>query len=107
MEYWNPLRAKTLYRHHRTARINVRYSLAEGYKGLLTGKKAITIYARGGAYGPGTGAEAYDLQTKALGRILDFIGIADVTPISVKPTLAALEQVEAALANAKMGNVRL
>ncbi len=77
------------------------YSPNDGYKGLVTGKKAIAVYARGGAYGPGTGAEDYDLQTKALGGILGFIGITDVTPVFVEPTLAAPDQVEATLAKAK------
>ena len=31
------------------------FSPTEGYKGLVTGKKAAAVYARGGAYGPGTG----------------------------------------------------
>ena len=33
------------------------FSPAEGYKGLVANKKAVAVYARGGAYGPGTGAE--------------------------------------------------
>ncbi len=32
------------------------FSPEEGYKGLMTGKPIATIYARGGAYGSGTGA---------------------------------------------------
>ncbi len=65
----------------------------EGYKGLLTGKKAAVVYARGGAYGPGTGAEAYDLQTKVLSGLLGFIGITDQASILVEPTLAAPDAV--------------
>src|SRR5258706_16456168 len=38
-------------------------------------KKAVAVYARGGAYDPGTGAEGYDLQSKTLGGILGFIGV--------------------------------
>ncbi len=34
------------------------FSPEEGYKGLMTGKPIATIYARGGAYGSGTGAES-------------------------------------------------
>jgi FMN-dependent NADH-azoreductase len=30
-----------------------------GYKGLVTGKKAAAMYARGGAYGPPTRMEDY------------------------------------------------
>jgi FMN-dependent NADH-azoreductase len=77
------------------------FSPSEGYKGLVTGKKAVTIYARGGAYGPGTGAEAYDLQSKTLGGVLGFIGVADVTTIFVEPTLAAPADSEAAVKKAK------
>jgi FMN-dependent NADH-azoreductase len=76
------------------------FSPTEGYKGLVLNKKAVTVYARGGAYGPGTGAEGYDLQTKTLGGILGFLGITDVTSITIEPTLAAPADVEAAVAKA-------
>jgi FMN-dependent NADH-azoreductase len=72
-----------------------------GYSGLVTGKKAAAVYARGGAYGPGTGAEDYDLQSKALTGILGFIGITDLTNIFVEPTLAAPGDVETTIAKAK------
>jgi FMN-dependent NADH-azoreductase len=62
-----------------------------GYKGLVTGKKAVAIYARGGAYGPGTGMEDYDLQSKTLGGVLGFIGLTDLVNIFVEPTLAPPE----------------
>src|SRR6516225_3560146 len=54
------------------------FSPTEGYQGLVTGKKAAAIYARGGAYGPGTGAEGYDMQSKYLAAILGFIGITEL-----------------------------
>ncbi len=66
----------------------------EGYKGLVTGKKAAIIYSRGGAYGPGSGAEDYDLQTKVLSGLLGFIGIIDQVNILVEPTLAAPDAVD-------------
>lgn len=69
------------------------FSPETGYQGLVTGKKAAIIYARGGAYGPGTGAEAYDLQTKTLGGLLGFIGITEQHNILVEPTLAAPDAV--------------
>ena len=59
-----------------------------GYKGLVTGKPAVAIYARGGAYGPGTGAEGYDAQSAYMRQILGFIGFADIKEIFVEPTLA-------------------
>jgi FMN-dependent NADH-azoreductase len=77
------------------------YSPSEGYSGLVTGKKAAAVYARGGAYGPGTGAGDYDLQSKALIGILGFIGITDLTNIFVEPTLAAPGDVETTVAKAK------
>lgn len=69
------------------------FSPRDGYKGLISGKKAVIVYARGGAYGPGTGAEAYDLQTKTLSGLLGFIGITDQQNILVEPTLAAPDAV--------------
>jgi FMN-dependent NADH-azoreductase len=77
------------------------YSPTEGYKGLVTDRKAAVVYARGGAYGPGTGAEGYDLQSKTLGGILGFIGITNVTDIIVEPTLGAPADVEAAIKKGK------
>lgn len=71
------------------------YSPETGYTGLVTGKKAAVVYARGGAYGPGTGAEAYDLQTKTVRQLLGFIGVTDVEDILVEPTLAPAEAQEA------------
>lgn len=77
------------------------FSPAEGYTGLVTGKKAAVVYARGGAYGSGTGLEAYDLQSKTLGGILGFIGVTDVTSIFVEPALGAPADVEATVKKAK------
>ena len=77
------------------------FSPAEGYKGLVTNKKAVAVYARGGAYGPDSGAEIFDLQSKALSSILAFIGITDLTSIFVEPTLGAPAVVEAATLKAK------
>jgi FMN-dependent NADH-azoreductase len=73
----------------------------EGYKGLVTGNKAAMVFARGGAYSPGTGAEEYDLQSKALSGILGFIGITDQTSIFVEPTIGAPADVDAIVAKAK------
>ncbi len=85
--------------------ITFSFSPEDGYKGLVTGKKAVVIYARGGAYGEGTGAEAYDLQTKTLGALLGFIGITDQRNILVEPTLdtpdAVATTVEQAVAEAR------
>jgi FMN-dependent NADH-azoreductase len=72
-----------------------------GSKGLVTGKKAAAIYARGGAYGPGTGREEYDLQSKTLTSILGFIGLTDLVNIFVEPTLGPQEVAEAGLSKAE------
>ncbi len=73
------------------------FSPATGYTGLVKGKKAVVVYARGGAYGPGTGAEAYDLQTKTLSGLLGFIGVTDQQSILVEPMLAGSDTVEKAV----------
>lgn len=50
-----------------------------GPKGLLHGKKAVVITARGGEYSPEPGALNFDFQEAYLRRILGFIGVSDVT----------------------------
>jgi len=75
------------------------FSPKEGYKGLVSGK-ALVVYARGGAYSEGSGAEGYDLQTKALGMHLGFIGLTDQTNIIVEPTLSAPDAVDQSVAKA-------
>ena len=67
---------------------------AEGFKGLVTGKPLVAIYARGGAYGPGTGAEGYDAQSKYLKQIAGFIGFTDIREIFVEPTAQKPDAVE-------------
>jgi FMN-dependent NADH-azoreductase len=67
------------------------YSPNEGYKGLVTGKPVLAIYSRGGAYGPGTGAEGFDFQKSYLEAILKFIGFTDTRSIVIEPTLATPE----------------
>jgi len=80
----------------------------EGYRGLVTGKPLAVIYARGGAYAPGTGAEGYDQQSTYLKQFFGFIGFTDIREIFVEPTLApsrsetvAAAKVVAAEASAK------
>ena len=77
------------------------FSPEEGYKGLVTNKKAVVVYARGGDYSSGTGMEGYDLQSKTLGGVLGFVGVTDVVNIFVQPTLAAPGDVDASVAKAK------
>jgi FMN-dependent NADH-azoreductase len=65
------------------------YSPEAGYKGLMAGKPVFVAYSRGGAYSAGTGAEAFDLQTKYLELILQFMGFTEVRSLLVEPTLMA------------------
>jgi FMN-dependent NADH-azoreductase len=76
------------------------FSPEKGYSGLVTGKPAVAIYARGGAYGAGTGAEGYDQQTRYLQQVLGFIGFTDVKSILVEPTLAGPAAKDQAIAKA-------
>jgi FMN-dependent NADH-azoreductase len=55
----------------------------DGPRGLLTGKKAIVVVARGGIYSEGP-AKAFDFQESYLRSILAFIGIADVQVVRVE-----------------------
>ena len=77
------------------------FSPAEGYKGLVTGKPVAAIYARGGAYGPGTGAGSYDLQKAYLEHILAFIGFSNFQTILIEPTLSSPEEKEKSLTAAR------
>ena len=61
---------------------------ADGYRGLVTGKRAVAVYARGGDYSD-PAAAAVDFQKRYLDHILGFIGITDVSSVIVQPTLAA------------------
>jgi FMN-dependent NADH-azoreductase len=58
-----------------------------GYEGLVKGKRALMVYARGGAYGPGSGSEPYDMQVDYMEMILGFMGIKELMTILVEPTL--------------------
>ena len=73
------------------------FTPGEGYKGLVTGKPFLAIYARGGAYGPGSGAEAADQQSAYLKQIVGFIGFTNIQEIFVEPTLRSSTSKEEAL----------
>ena len=64
------------------------FEAARGYFGLMTDKKALTIYASGGEYLPGTAGELMDFQSRYLNLALKFLGISDLHEIRVAPTLA-------------------
>lgn len=61
---------------------------ATGYSGLVTGKPAVVVYARGGAYGSDA-AKGMDLQKGYMDLLLGFIGFNNIQSIIVEPTLAS------------------
>jgi FMN-dependent NADH-azoreductase len=64
------------------------YTPEEGYKGLVTGKPAAVVYARGGAYSDDS-MKAMDFQKPYVELLLGFIGFTDIREIVVEPTLMA------------------
>ncbi|OYE01311.1 FMN-dependent NADH-azoreductase [Nostoc sp. 'Peltigera membranacea cyanobiont' 232] len=62
-----------IVRINRTVALN-----AQGFKGLVEGKKAVIITARGGDFSPASPAVAYDFQEPYLRTIFGFIGITDI-----------------------------
>jgi FMN-dependent NADH-azoreductase len=63
------------------------WSPAEGYRGLLTGKKALLIYASAGHYGTDAPTQWQDFQKPYLRQWLHFLGVTDIQEITVAPTL--------------------
>ena len=78
------------------------FSPESGYKGLVTGRPAVLLLARGGDYSEGTGYEAMDFQTPYLRAILGLMGFTDIHVIMVEPTvMAGPEAADKALAAAR------
>ncbi len=63
------------------------YSPEKGYTGLVTGRSAMLILARGGEYRAGADSAAFDFQRPYLESILRFIGFTEIGHIVVEPTL--------------------
>ena len=83
---------------------DVLFSFTEqGFSGLLAGRKAAVVYARGLDYGPSalTPAESFDFQRPYMEMWLRFIGITDITAITVEKTLFGPEVDTQARAEAK------
>jgi len=57
------------------------------FVGQVTGKPACLIYASGGMYGPGTGADALGVQKPYMKTWLEFIGFKDIREIIADGTL--------------------
>lgn len=79
--------------------VTFRYTAA-GPEGLLKGKKVYLVQARGGKYTEGP-AQASNFQEPYLRRILEFIGVTDVTPILIEGVAFGPEVAEAAAAAAR------
>jgi FMN-dependent NADH-azoreductase len=82
------------------------YSEDTGYKGLVVGKPLLAVYARGGEYPPGSGTEAFDLQTKYIELIFGFIGFKDIRSVVVEPTLQGGPVVTEAKRQSAVGKVK-
>jgi len=85
---WNfgiPYRLKQLFDVIVQPTYTFSFSPKEGYKGLVTGKPALVICARGGAY---AGSPGVDHQKPYMDLILGFIGFKDIRSIVIEPTLA-------------------
>lgn len=76
---------------------------ASGFGGLLTGKKAVVVSARGLSYASGTATPAseFDFQDAYMRRWLSFVGVTDVKSILVEQTLMGPDADEAARAEAR------
>ena len=70
------------------------FSPNEGYTGLVTGKPAVVIYARGGAYTNDPNMTSLDFQKPYLETLLGFIGFTNMQSVVIEPTLSAPDQVE-------------
>ncbi|MEM6363415.1 MAG: NAD(P)H-dependent oxidoreductase [Planctomycetota bacterium] len=78
---------------------------ASGYSGLVTGKPAVVISARGGSYEGD--ASAMDHQKTYVEQMLGFFGFVDIHHILVNPTLASPDDVAETIEHAKQQAVSL
>jgi len=76
------------------------FSPEEGYQGLVTGKTATLILARGGEYSSSAEAGSMDHQKPYLEMILGFIGITEIKIILIEPTLTDAETKTLAITSA-------
>lgn len=63
------------------------FSPDAGYKGLVTGKPVVLVYARGGAYKAGSETQGFDFQKTYMELVLGFIGFTDIKSIVAEPML--------------------
>ena len=69
-----------------------RFSPESGYHGLVTGKPAVVIYARGGDYSSEQ-MQVLDFQKRYVETLLGFIGFTDIRSVIAEPTAGGPEQV--------------
>lgn len=69
------------------------YNPKEGYKGLVTGKPVLAVYARGGEYENSPDGQAADMQKKYIELIFGFMGFTDFRSVIIEPTLEKGEAV--------------
>ena len=72
----------------------------KGPQGLVTGKKAVFVFARGGLYSDGP-MQAFDFQEPYLRAALGFVGITDVEVVRVEGVAFGEEAVSQALRSAE------
>lgn len=94
-----PSTLRTWFDHVLRPRVTFAYG-ADGPEGLLRGKRAIVIEARGGLYSEGP-SKAIDFQEPYLKQLLGFIGITDVTFIRAEKLGLGAEARAQAIAAAK------
>jgi FMN-dependent NADH-azoreductase len=78
------------------------FSPEKGFEGLVKGKPAMIVFARGGDY-ENADPNAVDFQKRYMELVLGFIGITDIRSVMVEPTLmggpeVAKQKTEAAIA---------
>ena len=82
-------------------RINQTFSFdSSGFKGLVTGPRAVLILAYGGA-GYGDAMAGFDHLKPYLTSVLNFLGIADVRAVAAEATTADVDTVAQAMASAE------
>jgi FMN-dependent NADH-azoreductase len=67
---------------------NWTWTREEGYRALLSGKRAMLIYSSAGAYALAQPPDPADFQKPYLRHWLSFIGVRDIEEINIAPTLA-------------------
>jgi FMN-dependent NADH-azoreductase len=82
------------------------YSEETGYKGLITGKPLLAVYARGGEYKSAIQSESMELQKRYIDLIFGFIGFDVIQSIIVEPTLQAGPDVAESIVKEAIGKAK-